>query len=822
MQSALPTLAMGRLGYLLILLLLTSRSAHAQTEPSLSSVTGRVQNAVGSVPIQFANVTLHRAADSLAVKTEFSDAQGVFRLEQVAGGAFLVSVTQVGFTRYWSPVFELTAGGQNLANIALQVSAATQLREVTVVKQKPFYERLADRTIVNVEGSTLASGSTALDVLARAPGVSVGSNGNNVALRGRQGLLVLIDGKRQPMSDSELADYLRALPAEQLSSIELITNPPAKYDAQGGAGIIAINLKKDQKLGTNGSVNTSYGRGEYGKFTSGLNLNHRRKDLNVFGSYAYTNREGFERLNLERDFYQNRLLQGSSRQDNYLRNQPQSHAWRAGLDYSLSKRTLLGAVVSGLEARNPSSATNTVRLFNAQGQPQTSFRATNDRVLTRPNVTTNLSFKHSFADSSGSPTLSLDADYGRYRTGRNQALTTFFDQEPDRTPALLGGTQDGELTIRSLKADYIRQLPGQTRLEAGAKATLVRSDNDIVFVDVVEGITTPNLNLTNRFRYYENINAAYLTLTRTSPKLTLSAGLRGEQTNVEGRQEIGNEAFDRNYFQLFPSAKIERTLSDKHTLGLALGRRINRPTYTQLNPFRSFVDATSLRAGNLNLRPETSYNLDLTHTFDQKYVTGLSYARTEQVIINVVQPDRANERFVINQDVNIRAQHYYALTLTAPLEPAKSWSMYNNAVIYYAYFVGSQFGTALSRGRLAYNLSSNNTLTLPQGWTAELSVTYQSRERYGFQDLRAFGQVTAGVQKSLWDRKASLRLSVADIFYTTPQRVTATYDNFAETFRSAQDSRVATLAFTYRFGNEKLPPTRKRSSGAEDEKRRAQ
>ncbi|WP_234997534.1 outer membrane beta-barrel protein [Hymenobacter roseosalivarius] len=806
---------------LILLLLMTSQPGQAQTGPGLSSVSGRVQSAVGGKPIQFANVTLHRAEDSSAVKTEFSDAQGAFRLEQQAGGAFLVSVTQLGFTSYWSPAFELTAGGQNLPDITLRATASTQLKEVTVTGQKPLYERLADRTVVNVEGSTLASGNTTLDVLSRAPGVTVDSN-DNLVLRGRQGLLVLIDGKRQPMTGPELADYLRALPAEQLASIELITNPPAKYDAQGGAGVIAINLKKDQRLGTNGSVNASYGRGEYGKFTSGLTLNHRRKDLNAFGSYTYTNREGFERLALQREFYQNRLLQGSSNQDNYLRNQPQSHTWRAGLDYTLSKRSLLGAVVNGVALRNPSSATNTVRLFDARNQPQTSFRATNDRVLSRPSVAANLNFKHSFADSSGSPMLNLDADYSRYGTERSQVLTTFFDQEPGRAPTLLSGTQNGELTIQSLKADYTRQLPRQVRLEAGAKATLVYSDNDIMFVDVVEGIVTPNLNLTNRFRYDENINAAYVTLTHTTPKLTLSVGLRGEQTNVEGRQEIGNDTFDRNYFQLFPSAKIERTLSDKHTVGLALGRRINRPTYNQLNPFRSFVDATSYKAGNPNLRPETSYNLDLTHTFDQKHIIGLSYARTERVIINVVRPDLANDRLVLNQDVNLRAQHYYALTLTAPLEPLKGLSVYNNAVIYYAYFVGNQFGTALSRGRLACLLSSNSTLTLPQGWTAELSTSYQSRERYGFQDLRAFGQVTAGVQKSLWTQKASLRFNVADIFYTTPQRVTAIYDNFAETFRSAQDSRVATLAFTYRFGNDKLAPIRRRQSGAEDEKRRAQ
>jgi outer membrane receptor protein involved in Fe transport len=343
-----------------------------------------------------------------------------------------------------------------------------------------------------------------------------------------------------------------------------------------------------------------------------------------------------------------------------------------------------------------------------------------------------------------------------------------------------------------------------------------------MFVNVIDGIVTPNLNLTNRFHYNENINAAYATLSRVSSKFTFTAGLRGEQTNVHGRQEVGNEKFDRNYFQLFPSAKIERSIAPDHDLALSLNRRINRPTYNQLNPFRSFVDATSYRAGNPSLRPETSYNIDIAHTFKQKYTTSLSYAHTRRVFVNIVQPDISAPLLIVSRDENLRAQHYYALTLTAPIEPLKGWSIYNNAVVYYAHFDGALAGTLLSRGRLAYQLSSNSTINLAHNWSFDLSASYQSREQYGFQDLRPVGQVAAGVQKTFLAKKATMRFNVTDIFYTTPVRVTSTYDNFVETFRLAQDSRVATLAFTYRFGNEKLPPTRRRQSGAEDEKRRAQ
>ncbi|GAB2479383.1 TonB-dependent receptor [Hymenobacter qilianensis] len=811
---------MGRLGYLLILLLLTSQSALAQTQPSLSSVTGRVQTAVGGVPIQFANVTLHRATDSLAVKTEFSDVQGAFRLEQLAGGAFLVSVTQVGFAPYWSPAFELTAGGQNLANIALQASAATQLKEVTVVKQKPLYEHLADRTIVNVEGSTLASGNTSLDVLTRAPGITVGSN-DNLALRGRQGLLVLIDGKRQPMTGSELSDYLRALPAEQLSSIELITNPPAKYDAQGGAGIIAINLKKDQRQGTNGTANAAYGRGQYGKFTTGLTLNHRQKKINAFGSYAYTDRENFQKLTFDRFFYDAGVLQSSSIQRNNGRSHLQSHTWRGGLDYSITKRTVIGVVVGGLDSRFPGFATNRTLLFDAQGQSLPAYRSTINRRPYNPSITSNLNFRHSFADSSGAPSLSVDIDYDRFNRYADQELTTFFS-EPGRSAVILDGDQEGHLTIQSVKADYTRNLRQATRLEAGLKATLIESDNDLVFEDIIDGVRTPNLNFSNQFRYKENINAAYVTLTRTLPKLTISAGLRGEQTNVEGQQAIGNEGFDRNYFQLFPSASVQRKLSDKHDLSLSLSRRINRPTYNQLNPFRSYVDATSYRTGNPYLRPETSYNIELTHTFKEKYSAALTYSITDLPIINVVQPASEGGFFVVNRDINLRTLQYYALTLTVPLEPTKWWSVYNNLLLYYNHFEGKVAETMPPSTWATVNVSSNNTFTFSNGWKADLSGTYLAPERYGYERLRARGQIAIGLQKQLWANKASVKLNATDILYTSNVRSTYAYANFEDTFFNRQDTRVATLSFTYRFGNDKLAPIRRRQSGAEDEKRRAQ
>lgn len=781
-----------------------------------AAVRGTVSTGAGA-PLEYVTVTLHRAADSVVVKTEFTDGKGAFRLE-VAEGRYLVSAAQVGLGRYWSPVVALSAAAETALPPIQLTSQVTTLKEVTVTGRRPLYERLADRTVVHVAESPLAAGSTTLDVLGRAPNVTVDGN-DNLALRGRQGLLVVLDGKRVPLAGTELADYLRALPADQIQSIELITNPPASYDAQGGAGVIAINLKKDQRLGTNGSVNASYGRSKYGKFTSGLALNYRRKNLNLFGTYAYTDRRYFTQLDFERQFAATpTLAAASSLQNNYLLRELRSHSGKVGLDVSLSKRTTLGASVTALASQTASHTDSHSQFFDRAGASTGRYASTTDQDLARPSGAANLNWRHAFADSATARSLSADADYARYRTTRRLDLNTYFEA-PSQPTNLLHGDQRSNLSIGALKVDYSHPLPHRTRLEAGAKATQVVSDNHVGYTNTRDGSTTFLPDISYQFRYRENVNAAYVSLRGAAARTTLQAGLRAEQTNTRA-DSAGATLRERHYAQLFPSLLVQRALSKSHALALAVARRVDRPTYTQVNPLRTYVDATSFRSGNPYLVASTSYNFELTHTYKGKFSTALAYAITDQPIVNVVQP-AGGSRVVVNREVNLTTQHFYTLTLTAPLDVAKWWTLYANGILYYNRYVGSLSSTALDRGRLACNLTLNNSFTLPLGWTAELNGLYESREVVGFAVLQNRGQVALGLQKSLWHKQGTLRLSATDIFYTTPIRTTSTYDNFSDSSYQRSDLRVFTAALTYRFGNSKVAAARRRAAGADDELRRA-
>ena len=789
---------------------------------SIPFIQGQVQTQ-GGVAVPYATVALHQATDSTVIKSEFTNEKGEYALPLPAAGRYFISVSQVGYTRVLTPALSVESSGLTAPVLILRPGQGTHLDEVKITGRKPLYERLADRTVVNVEGSSLAAGNTSLDVLARSPGVTVDNN-DNLALRGRQNVLVLIDGKRQPMTGTELADYLRALPAEQLKSIELITNPPAKYDAQGTAGVIAINLRKDQRMGTNGTIQGSYGRSPYNKYTGGFSINNRTKGMNLFGSYTYSNRDGLSELDIHRDFFRmgaNRrpVLTGTTRQINQMRNGFRANGVRAGLDYTLSRRTLLGAVANVQDNRTPQQlGSNQTRLYNATGALTDQYTATNTRSFNTPNGSLNLNVKHTFGDSTNSPELTADADYARYTTNRLQKLNIDYDLT-NRANTLLTGDQQGELEILSAKADYVHSLTHRSRLEAGVKASRVSSDNDVVFRFTEGTLTTVDPTRTNRFRYEENILAAYGNWNRTLAKTTLQLGLRAEQTLAQGRQTIGDSSFTRRYAQLFPSAALRRSLGKNHELSLTLSRRINRPSYGQLNPFRIVIDLTTSGSGNPYLRPETSYNVELTHTFKGNISTGLSYACTSSPIIGVVQPE--TDSTVISTTVNLTRQDYLALTFTAPLKVAEWWDIHNNAVLYYSHFVGDLAGTNLDKGRPAFNLSSNHSFRMGSSWTAELNGSLQSGEQYGFLRVQPLGQVSVGVQKSLWERRATLRLNVSDLFYTQKVRALSSYDNYMESFYQRRDSRVGTLSFSYRLGNDKVTPTRRRSDGAEDEKRRA-
>ncbi|SKB91236.1 TonB-dependent receptor domain-containing protein [Daejeonella lutea] len=768
------------------------------------------------------DVTMHllKAEDKKLIKMEFPDDAGNFVFDRIPASKYLLITQSMNFEKYQSDTISLRQN-IDLGKINL-IRAENSLKEVVVTAARPLIQQQYDKTVINVASSLTAVGSTALEVLEKAPGITVDQN-DNIAMRGRQGVLVMIDGKLVPMSGQDLANMLRSMSAEQIEKIDLITNPSAKYDASGNSGIIDIRLKKGNNVGTNGSLSLSYGQGVYSKLNPSLNFNSRSKKLNVFGSYNYGYREDFNDLTIFRNFYTpSNQLTGGNNYVNYFQFAFNNHNLRLGADYNLGKKAILGFTVNGISNKGNVDADSRAKSFNATNQATGSFNTVGTNSPERTNTSYNLNYKHTL--DSGGKELSADLDYARFRSDEIQNYTTNYyglNDVPSRTPYKLLGDLSGLLDIRSFKIDYNQPLKAWNgRFEAGLKSSWVESDNNVAFYDRSNGSDILDAGKSNHFIYNENINAAYVNTSGKWKKLNIQLGLRLENTVAEGVQLKDNSNFDRNYTQLFPSGYLGYRFSENNDLGISLSRRINRPSYRQLNPFKVFLDPATSSAGNPFLKPELTNSFELTHTLKQKFITKIGYSRTTDNILSVLSPD-TEPNTVLQTGRNLAKFDYYNFSFGFPISVGKWLNSTNNALLYYGRYSGNLVNTNLNAGRTTFTFNSNNNFVVNNTVTAEFIGNYQGKSTYGFLEIDPIWSMGLGVQKQLFDKKASLKLNVSDVFFTNGIDAFTLLSGYGEHFLQTRDTRVGTLSFTYRFGKTQVPGSRRRSGGAEDEKRRA-
>lgn len=791
----------------------------AQTTGNIAGIVKGKDNAA----LPNATIRLLRSNDSAMVKTAIPQADGAFELESIKFGKYLVSISHVGHKTHYSAAITLSDAqpSHSLGEVSLQPSSS-DLTEVTVSSKKPLLERKLDRVVMNVESMITAAGSSAFELLEKAPAVIIDQN-DNISLKGKQGVIVMINGKPSGIAGRDLANYLRGLPASSIEKIEVITNPSAKYDAAGNAGILNIVIKKDARFGTNGTLTASAGHGRYGKTAEGISLNNRNKKINTFGSYNHTYRKFFSNLKLYRKFIENGILDGVYDQDNFIVMPFNTHIARFGMDYYANKKTTLGFVVNGLSNKFKTIGDNNTDVLDGAEQAVSNNFNTNRSADHWYNLSVNGNIRHVF-DSTGKE-LTVDLDYARFGNSSDQNFTTKYyklDGSTDLPTEMLAGDIDGKLTIRSIKADYVHPLKKQLKLEAGFKLSYVNADNDLAYYNTSSGTPVFDPNQSNHFIYDENINAAYLNVSKEWKKVNIMVGLRTEQTNIKGNQLATSEKFDSSYIKLFPSAFINYTASPKHTLGLSVSRRLDRPTYRQLNPFKFFINNSTYSEGNPYLQPQFTYSFEASHTYKSIITTTLSYSVTNNNITEVIFPAPNLNKITIQTNRNLARFQSYGIDISAQLKPAKWWNSVNSVNTFYGHYTGNFANTNLQNGTVSVNINSNNSFVIgKEGWVAEATAAYNSPVLYGYMKIKSSGQLNLGVQKSILDKKGSLKFNVNDVFRTAVGRATINFRDYIETFTVVRETRVATLAFTYRFGSNKVAQARRRTSGVEDEKRRA-
>lgn len=806
-----------------MVMVLLSTAGYAQTGKVTVTVVNENQANLENITLE-----LVTAKDSSLVKAGITGRDGSAEMDNLRMGDYLLRVSGINYGAQYSQPFSLTPEqpGHVLPKMVLQARAA-QLGGVTVTARKPFIQKLSDRIVVNVENSIVSAGSSAMDVLERSPGVLVDQN-DNISLRGRSGLIIMIDGKPTAMSGSDLANYLKGLPSASIERIDIITNPSAKYDAAGNAGIIDIRMKKDQRLGTNGTITAGYGQGIYPKANAGTTFNYRNKKINLFGNYNYAYRVGLNHLILDRNFFNNGQYSGGDLKDNYSKSPFTSNTARFGMDFFPSQKTILGFVLNGNFNRYRRNNNNSSTVINPQKEAVSTFTSlatNNDRGN---NIVANVNIKHSF-DNKGKE-ITADVDYGSYSShslSRNATRYYNMDGTTLQPDYVLDGDQDGKLNFKTAKVDYVNPLGKGSKWEAGFKTSFVSADNDAQFFDMSNGTPVNDVNKTNHFLYKENNNAGYVNFSKEFSKFNIQVGLRGEQTNINTEQLKGNLRFDSSYFQLFPSAFFNYKIKDDQTLGLSVSRRIDRPGYSQLNPFLFLIDVTTYATGRPGLLPQLTWSYELSYTLKNlNFTLGYSHTKDNQNIAiarfrDVFPNIPSDENVTVQIPINLESSDYFGLTVSAPIRINKWWNMINNGNIYYNHFNGSLGSTTLNNGKPAVDIRTNNSFTLKNGWTAELNANFNSGGQYGFMELDPQWGIAAGIQKTVFKGKGTFRLNVTDIFWTNLPRAVITYNNYIEKWHAYRETRVANLGFTYRFGNSKVQAARRRTTASEEERQRA-
>ena len=803
---------------LTILIALFNLQSNAQE--NTGRITGLVTD-INKKQVEAATVALLRSGDSLQIKSTLTNQQGAYRFEAVPAGNYLVKVSSVGFSNTVINNIRIAPEQSFEAQPVVMESKAKDLASVTVVATKPLIENKIDRTVVNVDAAVTNVGASALEVLEKSPGITIDKDGN-ISLKGKQGVMVMIDNKPSYLSGAELVNLLRNMNANQLDQIEIMTNPPAKYDAAGNSGIINIKTKKNKLKGFNGSVSAGFGQGSYWKTNNSLNMNYRNGKFNSFLNLSYNKNYSYTQLDILRKYKsgEGKDLTAIFEQSAFMKNMRESRNAKAGIDYFLTPKTTLGVVATGFLSPEDFSATNTSYLKNAAAVVDSIVTSESHNRNTWKNGTLNFNFRHQF-DSAGRE-LTADLDYATYSSGNRQDLVN-ISYQPDwarKNMSSLIGILPVGINIYSAKADYMQNI-GSVKLEAGVKTSFVKTNNIADYRNLISGSWQPDYDKTNGFTYEENINAAYLNFNRQFKKLGVQAGLRYESTNYKGHQ-LGNaikpdSLFSNHYESWFPTVYLSYEVNKKNRLGFNAGRRIDRPAYQDLNPFLFFIDNYTYQAGNPYLKPQYSNNLEFSHTYNNFLTTTINYSQTNNLMTETFhQQDYAT----IVRKGNIGRRNNAGIAVSAQV-PVQKWWM---AVLYtnynYTSYSGVLNGEQLNLEASNVLVNVNNQFKFSKGWSAELSGFYRSKGVEGQVVIDPMGQVSGGVAKQVFNNKGSIRFNIRDMFYT--QKVKG-YINFQQTeasFRNIRDSRVANVTFTYRFGKPlKDVSQRKRGGGADEENR---
>ncbi|MHC8950140.1 outer membrane beta-barrel protein [Sphingobacterium hungaricum] len=791
----------------LISLLLWNMHSIAQQK---NNVEGRVIDE-NQQAIQFATISLFDAKNTL-LKTEISDSTGLYQFTNLTEGNYSVSASKMGFETADPLAITVLGSAQKLNDIVLQ-SSSIAIESAVVQRKVPLIQQKIDRLVVNVAASLMAEGNTALDILEQSPGVHVDDDGN-VSLRGKAGVSIMLNGKLTYMSQKDLTNLLRSTPSSNIQTIEIIANPSAKYDAAGTAGIIDIKLKNQTVVGTNGTVFATAGAGRKLRYASGFTLNNRSEKFNIFGNYTHSYRGESETFSFIRNFYNGGNLDKTSTQESTTEEPLYINNFRLGTDYYASESLVLGIAASGnigsYENKNHSSN----RIRNTSNELLSDALTDNNSKDVWNSYQVSATLNKEF-EKEGQE-LSAELFYSGNNYDGNQRLFTDFAALSDADPVIKSYRKSVIESFTKVwmgKVDYVQPLNEKSMLDFGWKSSFVNADNSVLYDTLKNEEWVYDASSSNHFVYDEQIHAAYANYKLTVGKFELQAGLRAEYTKTAGHQLTIDSLVKRDYLQLFPSLFLKQSIGENQHLHFNYSRRVERPDYYDLNPFRFYRDPSVFYEGNPFLQAETTHSFEMGYGHGSMLNAAVFYRRTDHVIADLITQIDATTTTILRPE-NINKLSNYGFTIASTLEPVRIWSTNNFVTLYKNNYDGQSQGTDFQNGLVSLTANSINTFRLPKAFSVELTGNYQTKTAYGQFVRDPFYTVSAGIQKGIMNNTFHFKLACQDLFKTATYARAVQFENINMYQNTNLDSRIINFTVTYKFGRSDIS---QRKSNSDDD-----
>lgn len=788
---------------------------------SQNLVTGKIVSHTGTVLSGVSATLTHH--DTLGVdQNQSTDSTGRFYFKGISAGTYRITLSMVGYKMVKNLSVTVATGEEkvDIGTVVLEDSLK-QLQDVVVTSAKnsvPYVQRQPDKIVINPAQRISSEGASAWELIQQLPGVQASTDGS-VVLSGKPGTQVLIDGKPTYAAGTDLVTLLTGLNAAEVASIEIMSNPSAKYDASGSAGIVNIIRMKNRKDGLNGNLTFAMGLAEYGRYSAGVSFNYKNKWYNLFLTQNYAQAKTLFGRNMTSEISNNGHLStqqvSGNRDINYNRN----FRTAAGIDLFLSAKSTLTFTGEVNNRKSTTATRSSLDLYDSLGSKTgyQSFQADNSDLPV--NFASGAQWQLKL-DTAGQQ-LSVQADYAsfNYYPGQNNTTLLFDPSGGMIQSSSVFLDQFRKLRILGCYADYSKPLHNG-KLEAGFKLSHVNTDNSSIYYD--PGAVSPVADLSKSAYYInqENIHAAYVNLHTRMNKWYFEPGLRLEQTLMSGTEAYSHTAFRQNYLQLFPTIFIERKLDEKHTLNLQVGRRIERADYHELTPFRRPLTPTLYFQGNPNLRPEISWHGELTWSYRNELSVTVGYTTYHDYVRTIPFLD-SNHFTMTRIPSNIPHAEAWNLDLSYNKRLSKLWSMNNSVSVYENLFSGDLGGFEVSgKGMVSVYIESNHSFAFGKGLTAEVGAEYDSPRQLISSVFGSYYLVNVGIKQQMLHKKASLSLTVHNLLQSEGRNGSDQYENLLQHYYADFHTRLFNLAFSYRFGKGKIRQSQQ-DSGSSEEKKRA-